>query len=384
MIAQGVLLDSPPLDVFGQMALDEALAQSKPAEFCLRFFRWRGVGATFGYAQRIAEVRAGAAPAELGARARGGRRRGAWCRRGGSDFLLRFSGGGELRRRKSTGGCTVRFGGAARGRGGARVGGIGGRGRAARAGRRVAMFRGTRALDILAADRKILGGDPALWRHVLYLGSLQLPGRADGRAERLIAAALAAAWETALEAPGSAGGSARRRRGMETKHRSAEWIRGARSERISRRFFCGGACGAGGARSVMSRTMVRTVSGCRGRCGLEPARCGHPIGVLGTFCSVRESRVARMAQGSGREVRRQHFVDFRCRTVSGGGREQGRIGSMDGKIFAVAGVEEYTVGMARMKARLRASLSRGGAFALLAGIFRFRAVRSANDRCACA
>ena len=45
---RGRLLDSPPLDVFGQMALDEALAQSKPAEFCLRFFRWRGVGATFG------------------------------------------------------------------------------------------------------------------------------------------------------------------------------------------------------------------------------------------------------------------------------------------------------------------------------------------------
>ena len=52
----GLLLDSPPLDVFGQMALDEALAKSKPQDFCLRFFRWRGAGATFGYAQRVQDV----------------------------------------------------------------------------------------------------------------------------------------------------------------------------------------------------------------------------------------------------------------------------------------------------------------------------------------
>ena len=38
------------------MAVDEALAKSKPEAFCLRFFRWKGIGATFGYAQRIREV----------------------------------------------------------------------------------------------------------------------------------------------------------------------------------------------------------------------------------------------------------------------------------------------------------------------------------------
>ena len=53
---QGILLSSMPLDVFGQMALDEALARSRPEAFILRFFRWKGVGATFGYAQRIREV----------------------------------------------------------------------------------------------------------------------------------------------------------------------------------------------------------------------------------------------------------------------------------------------------------------------------------------
>ena len=52
----GFLLSSPELDVFSQMALDEALAQSKPEAFCIRFFRWKGVGVTFGYAQRIREV----------------------------------------------------------------------------------------------------------------------------------------------------------------------------------------------------------------------------------------------------------------------------------------------------------------------------------------
>lgn len=49
-------MDSGPLDVFGQMALDEALAQSQPPDFCLRFYKWQGIGATFGYAQRFREV----------------------------------------------------------------------------------------------------------------------------------------------------------------------------------------------------------------------------------------------------------------------------------------------------------------------------------------
>ncbi len=50
------LIDTPPLDVFEQMAVDEALALSHPDAFCLRFFRWNGVGLTFGYAQRFQAV----------------------------------------------------------------------------------------------------------------------------------------------------------------------------------------------------------------------------------------------------------------------------------------------------------------------------------------
>ena len=53
---RGHFLETAPRDVFGQMAVDEALAQSRPEVFCLRFFRWDGVGATFGYAQRVGEV----------------------------------------------------------------------------------------------------------------------------------------------------------------------------------------------------------------------------------------------------------------------------------------------------------------------------------------
>lgn len=49
-----IFLDSPPLDVYGQMALDEVLVPKSPqADICLaRFFNWRGMPcATFGYAQ---------------------------------------------------------------------------------------------------------------------------------------------------------------------------------------------------------------------------------------------------------------------------------------------------------------------------------------------
>lgn len=52
-------LDSPPLDAAAQMALDEALLALAPAEPCLRIFRWAPEAvpcATFGYAQRHAEV----------------------------------------------------------------------------------------------------------------------------------------------------------------------------------------------------------------------------------------------------------------------------------------------------------------------------------------
>ena len=61
----GLLLESAALDVFGQMALDEALAASRPEGFTLRIYRWKGVGATFGYAQRFLDVQK-ALPAAIG------------------------------------------------------------------------------------------------------------------------------------------------------------------------------------------------------------------------------------------------------------------------------------------------------------------------------
>ena len=52
------LIQSPPMDVFSQMACDEVLARSGPSAFCLRFYRWSGPALTFGYAQRFSEVEA--------------------------------------------------------------------------------------------------------------------------------------------------------------------------------------------------------------------------------------------------------------------------------------------------------------------------------------
>ncbi len=54
------LLASPVLEVAGQMALDEALLDAALPFPCLRIYRWPvgAPSATFGYAQRFAEVRA--------------------------------------------------------------------------------------------------------------------------------------------------------------------------------------------------------------------------------------------------------------------------------------------------------------------------------------
>ncbi len=53
---QGLLLETPPLDVYEQMALDEALAV--PAQKAVfRAYNWKGGGVTFGYAQFFDEVK---------------------------------------------------------------------------------------------------------------------------------------------------------------------------------------------------------------------------------------------------------------------------------------------------------------------------------------
>lgn len=65
---RGVLLETPELDAYGQMALDEVLlGRAEPETVTLRFFRWPGAspvaapasapaGVTFGYFQEFAEV----------------------------------------------------------------------------------------------------------------------------------------------------------------------------------------------------------------------------------------------------------------------------------------------------------------------------------------
>jgi lipoate-protein ligase A len=225
---QGLLLESPPLDVFGQMALDEALAKSAPAEFCLRFFRWRGDGATFGYAQRIAEVER-ALPPEL-ARACTRRPTGGGVVPHVDDltFSCVFPAAGVLKptdlyRRLHAAMLAGLRGTVAD----ARLAESGGRGAPRGPGGASQCFAEPVALDILTAAGKILGG--AIRRYgetVLYQGSLQLPG-ARARAAELepaIAAALAEEWGVRW-ARRAAAAEGRAAAELEAKYRSAEWIR---------------------------------------------------------------------------------------------------------------------------------------------------------------
>ena len=57
-----LLLTTPPLNVFEQMALDEVLVRAHPQGVILRFYNWTsGPAVTFGYAQFVREVRKGVA-----------------------------------------------------------------------------------------------------------------------------------------------------------------------------------------------------------------------------------------------------------------------------------------------------------------------------------
>jgi lipoate-protein ligase A len=225
----GLLLSTPPLDVFGQMALDEALAKSKPDAFCLRFFRWKGGGATFGYAQRIREVQR-ALPAGIA-----------------ESYTRRPTGGGIVPHLDDlTFSCVFPEGGGFRPMviyrrlhsailAGLRETGLDAQlcatgGSPAPNGPEGASqcFVKPVALDILVPEGKILGGAIRRYAHaVLYQGSLQLPGvrsRAN-EFETMIAERLAMEWGlcwTWRELDAQVQGEAS---ALEEKYRSPEWIR---------------------------------------------------------------------------------------------------------------------------------------------------------------
>ena len=53
---KGLIIETPPLDVYEQMAADEALCEARPAPYILRFYNWKEPGVTFGYSQRRRQV----------------------------------------------------------------------------------------------------------------------------------------------------------------------------------------------------------------------------------------------------------------------------------------------------------------------------------------
>ncbi|MBO5910713.1 MAG: hypothetical protein J6Q05_00750, partial [Elusimicrobiaceae bacterium] len=60
ILTMNVLLTTPALNVFEQMALDEVLVRARAGVQTVRFYNWAGGPAvTFGYAQFISEVRRG-------------------------------------------------------------------------------------------------------------------------------------------------------------------------------------------------------------------------------------------------------------------------------------------------------------------------------------
>ena len=228
-VLQGIRLHSPELDVFGQMALDETLAQTRPEAFLLRFFRWAGPAATFGYAQRFREVER-ALPPGIGAA----------CTR-------RPTGGGIVPHLADlTFSCIFPDEGALRPTeiyrrlhaailNGLRETGVDAR-LCAKGGSPVPhgpngasqCFVQPVALDVLTEQGKILGGAiRRMGSTVLYQGSLQLPDarRRAPELETAISRTLAAEWGLRWEHGEPAPAVTAAAAALDAKYRSAEWIR---------------------------------------------------------------------------------------------------------------------------------------------------------------
>ena len=225
----GVIAETPPLDVFGQMALDEALAKSKSAAFVLRFFRWQGVGATFGYAQRIREVEK-ALPSGIGQ---------AYTRRptGGGivphladlPFSCIFPDEGALRPTEIYRRLHAAILNGLRETGvDARLCAKGGSPAPHGPNGASQCFVQPVALDVLTEQGKILGGAiRRMGRMVLYQGSLQLPDarRRAPELETAISRTLAAEWGLRWEHGEPAPAVTAAAAALDAKYRSAEWIR---------------------------------------------------------------------------------------------------------------------------------------------------------------
>lgn len=229
---KGLLVESPAEDVYGQMALDEALCETMPAPFILRFFRWREPGITFGYAQRAREVEAAAAERGLAGTPMTRRPTGGGIVYHLSDltFSLVFpSDGGDFRPletydrlHKAINSAYARLGFGFE-LSGARAAGY------AVSAPAMDCFSKPVPLDILYNGKKVLGG--ALRKfggHMLYQASLQTGDARTGAArhEAAIAEGLAAGLGTEWEKVPPAEEAGRRAAALaEEKYRSAEWIR---------------------------------------------------------------------------------------------------------------------------------------------------------------
>mgnify|MGYP000250470083 CR=1 FL=1 len=56
MLLKGLIIETPPLDIYAQMAADEYFCETMPRKYLLRFYNWQSGGVTFGYSQRYSTV----------------------------------------------------------------------------------------------------------------------------------------------------------------------------------------------------------------------------------------------------------------------------------------------------------------------------------------
>lgn len=212
------------MDVYGQMALDEALLDSGP-EFVLRFYRWaKRPAVTFGYFQRYAEVEAASRGiARIVRRPTGG---GIVYHEDDVTFSFIFRQDGSLtpqaiyrniHRGVHLGLKTLKLSASLWSPPGWREG-----------ERKVAAqcFVAPEPMDLVAADgRKILGG--ALRkrkRHVLYQGSLQAPGPV-GALEQAVARGFEQEWSVVLSARKAAPELLAAARDLRQRYLSDDWNR---------------------------------------------------------------------------------------------------------------------------------------------------------------